>query len=457
VKRIALLFLLPLAAEAQLALFAVSGTTETPVGGLYDFGKVATGDSKDVVFRARNQGPAAISITVVTLSGAGFSLLQSPALPYQVASGNFLAITVRFSAGGALSYSASFQVNGISTILLGTSVAAVTVTALAPCAGADPVDFGQVQSGSATLCTFTLSNSTTQAITVATLAVAGAGFTGPFGIRTPLQLQPGQVFSFTVNFTPASPVAYTGTLTVDTRTFRLTGIGYAPPLPKATLAFDAAAIGSGQQRALTMTLAAPAVVATSGNVTLSFTPSVAGVSDDPAVMFVATGSRKVGFTVNAGDTAAVLGGKGEAVFQTGTTAGTITFMVDAGVIGINGDPTTTIRVAAAAVEIDSATAVRRTSDIDVTITGFDNSYTAGVMTFTFFDTSGRTIDPGAIRADFTANFHAFFTAAPLGSTFRALVTFPVSGNASQVAAVEATLTNSAGTVTTQRVSIPAAP
>ena len=55
---IALLF--PFTLSAQLTLVTFDGTTETPVGSVYDYGKVATGGAKDVRFRARNTGNSAV-------------------------------------------------------------------------------------------------------------------------------------------------------------------------------------------------------------------------------------------------------------------------------------------------------------------------------------------------------------------------------------------------------------
>ncbi len=93
------------------------------------------------------------------------------------------------------------------------------------------------------------------------------------------------------------------------------------------------------------------------------------------------------------------------------------------------------------------------NDLDVLLIGYDNTYSAGVMTFTFFDTAGLAIDPGAIRTDFTTDFRAFLTKTPAGSTFAARVTFPVTGDATQVVGVEVELTNAAGSVRTQRVAV----
>jgi hypothetical protein len=90
----------------------------------------------------------------------------------------------------------------------------------------------------------------------------------------------------------------------------------------------------------------------------------------------------------------------------------------------------------------------------VSITGFDNTYTAGAMTFTFIDASGRTIDPGPIGTDFTSNFKTFYGAAQAGSAFLLRVTCPVTGDATQVSGVDVQMTNAAGVAHSQRVTFP---
>ena len=92
------------------------------------------------------------------------------------------------------------------------------------------------------------------------------------------------------------------------------------------------------------------------------------------------------------------------MFQTGTTSGRIRFTLSG--ISTDGDPTTLLTIPAAAISLDTATATRRTGNLDIQLIGFDNTYSAGAMTFTFFDTSGQTLPPGAIHADFTQDFRS---------------------------------------------------
>lgn len=441
------------AVQAPFTLVSFDGTVESPVASVYDFGRVAAGDTKDVRFRARNGGNSGVVLTTLNVSGAGFTKVGEPSLPYTIAPGNFLDFVVRFSAALPASYSASLQVNNVSVIILASSVAGPTLTVAPTCTQADSIDFGRIQRGLSRSCTFSLQNSNPQSLMVSTLTVAGSAFQGAQNLRMPLTIAAGDSVTFSVTFTPTLATTYSGTLAVDTQVtqvFRLSGGGFDPPLPTPTLQFDSTNSASNQQRTLTMRLSEASPVTVSGLVTLAFTPSATGIASDTSVMFLATGSRKVAFSVKQGDMAISLGGQSGALFQTGTTSGAITFTLSG--TPIAGDPSTTLTIAPASISIDSAIATRRVNDLDIQVTGFDNTYTAGAMSFTFYDSTGKTIGPGAINADFTSSFRTFFSSGQSGSSFLMRVTFPVTGDAKQVTAVDVSLTNSAGTARTQRLT-----
>jgi hypothetical protein len=78
-KTLLLIALLPLAAKAQLAIYAVNGTTETVVGASYNFGQVALNATSNQQFRIYNTGSTSVAANVI-LSGMGFTF-DSPLLP----------------------------------------------------------------------------------------------------------------------------------------------------------------------------------------------------------------------------------------------------------------------------------------------------------------------------------------------------------------------------------------
>ena len=462
-KSLLVIALLPLAANAQqLALVSVANGTETPVasGSAFAFGQVALGTTSTATFRVYNHGTSSVTVTSVAAQGAGFTSSASPSTPALIPPGtslsNALLLVVSFTPTATLpctvSCSASLTITspagGISAILIGTGVPPLSLTTGTGCSSSAPFNWGNLTVGASTPCVFTLQNFNSQAVTVTSMVVNGLGFSGPYGESAPFTLQPGQAVSFTVNFAPPAANAYTGSLLIGTQSFALIGTGSFPPLPTPSLQLSAASYTSGQQGVLTVTFPSPAPFAASGYVNLSFKPLTPAVADDLTIVFLAGSVRTLPFTVSAGATTALLGGLGSATFQTGTTEGTITFTLTSPQLS-GSPPTTTIPIAGTAVIIDSTTASKeRTGYLDITIMGADNTYSTGMISFAFFDTSGNAIG-SAVSADFTSTFKTYFgTVKEGGSAFRALVSFPVTGSVASIGGVKVTLTNAAGVAST---------
>ncbi|MGI8742470.1 MAG: hypothetical protein ACR2NN_07840 [Bryobacteraceae bacterium] len=57
-----------------------------------------------------------------------------------------------------------------------------------------------------------------------------------------------------------------------------------------------------------------------------------------------------------------------------------------------------------------------------------------------------------IRVDETSDFRRYFGAGKAGGAFQLRATFPVTGDATQIAGVDVEMTNSAGIAKTQRIS-----
>jgi hypothetical protein len=112
----------------------------------------------------------------------------------------------------------------------------------------------------------------------------------------------------------------------------------------------------------------------------------------------------------------------------------------------------TITILPAAVGITAFQGVRSATGVQVQVTGFDNTHTAGLLTFTFFDTSGSAIAPGAVHSDATASFATYFQNSGLGGVFLLTAVLPVTGNPSQISAFQVQIANSVGTAQTARTT-----
>jgi len=89
-------------------------------------------------------------------------------------------------------------------------------------------------------------------------------------------------------------------------------------------------------------------------------------------------------------------------------------------------------------------------NVVIAVSGYDNTYSAGNLSFTFYDTNGAAIAPSPLAINAVSDFHQyFFGPSDLGGAFSMQASFPVlNGNASQVGSVAVTLTNSAGSAST---------
>jgi hypothetical protein len=196
---------------------------------------------------------------------------------------------------------------------------------------------------------------------------------------------------------------------------------------------------------VSVNLDAPSKTTGTGTIELAFLPALPAATDS-GIAF-ATAGQSATFTVSPGDTQGHFGAQLTAQFQTGTTSGTLSITVQ---LGGNTDQQS-IAILPAVVGVTAAQGVRSPAAIEVDLTGFDNTRSAGALAFTFFDAAGKVVGAGAIQADGAASFASYFRNAS-GGTFQLRALFPVTGDASQIKAFEAVVTNSAGSATTARTS-----
>jgi Abnormal spindle-like microcephaly-assoc'd, ASPM-SPD-2-Hydin len=443
--------LLPIGAFAQLQLFQFNGTVETAVGPFYDAGSAASGDTVDIRFRIKNVGPGPATVLTVAVDGPGFKVSSPPPPSYILASQLEVEFHVSFSPTGSGPYSASLALNTIVvTTLRGTGIPAALLSfgSTQLTAGAT-ADFGQIEIGASVAKTFTLTNPNSTPVSIAVVSVTGAGFQGPNGISAPLQIAAGKSLDFKITFAPQVGGQARGTLTVDQRTFNLTGLGLVPALPKGTIVVSSATAGSAQQAKVSIALASASKVTGTGTLTMQFLP-VAGLPDDAAIQFLSGAKRVATVTIAVGDSIAKFATQPDFAFQTGTTAGSIVFALTLP----NSSDQYTLPIMPAVVGIDTATGERRVNDLDVNLAGFDNTHSISQLGFTFYDTKGSVVQPGLIRVVSPPEFKQYFTANQAGGAFTMRASFPVTGDATQISGVDVQVTNSAGTATTQRVRFP---
>jgi hypothetical protein len=416
---------------AQVVLVLPDGT---PAPGLYDLGAVDSGQVATARFRLRNTSAASATVSSLSVAGVGFSLVAPPT-PFGIPAQGAIDFTVNFQAIGTGSYSAVFRADGIAILLTASVLPSLTyrTDSVNGLVLLTALDFGGVVSGTVAQRRVTVRNETSAILTVPTISVQGDGFTLAAGAPSGQTLQPQQGGEFGVAFNPQAGGARQGTMVIGGRTFPLSGTGTAPPLPKVSLAIDLQPAASARQGNLVVHFDAPAQVAGTGTATLEF-----GGPADATIAFAA-GGRTATFQVAPGNTQAVL------AFQTGTTAGTLTFSAQ---LGQSTDQQSVVIVPAKPT-VTASVGIRSSGSVEIRVTGFDNTRSLGGLVFTFYDGAGKTLI--SIPSDATADFAKFFAASDLGGVFLLRSIFPVSGDASQIGSCDVTLANSAGT-TIQRVA-----
>jgi Abnormal spindle-like microcephaly-assoc'd, ASPM-SPD-2-Hydin len=237
---------------AQLRLFVVQGNSEAPINGQYGFGTISMGDVRDIPFRLRNTGNSPTPLTVLSLAGVDFALVNPPAVPQTVAGGAAVDFTVRY-APSEPSSSANFTADGVSAVFFGNALSAGTVSlddgsdALRLLMADAVIDFGSAVRGSTVTRRIVVANpSTSDKLSIRNVVALGAAFhltKDPL----PIVLAPGASARMQLDFTPLSNGAQQGTLEIDQRSFHLTGKGLDPAAPIPSIALDLPQTASAQQ------------------------------------------------------------------------------------------------------------------------------------------------------------------------------------------------------------------
>ena len=433
-------------AAGQLQLFvAPDKLPETLVNASVTLLDTYVSDEFRTRLRIRNTGDASVTLSSMRVAGLGFSFSGEPSLPHILAPGMNVDFLVCFRPLDEGRFSANLTINTSSYLLQASALPAITIfhnnRALVSC---DTVDFGRAERGDTISVEFVYKNTLSRPGGVTRATVSGAPFSFAAGPPTPY-LEPGQSSGFAVRFTPTAAGVHESTLTIDRRAFRLVGTATEAQIPRPVLKIDNGALRSGEQGRVLIVFAEKSRGRATGKLTMELLPAGAIQDNDAAVRF-ASGGRSVDIRVQEGQSMA--GSEAGYWFQAGTTAGTIVFKVEVG----GYTETLTVAVAPEPVRIDKASAVRTPTGIDVQFSGFDNTRSVSDVSLTFLSKSGQPLSGMPVKLPVTREFGNWWQASNLGGTFLFRASFPVSGDASQIAAVEVAIANASGKTDLQRMS-----
>lgn len=400
----------------------------------------------------------AISLPVLNTTQPGAFSLDTSSVPSSLGAGQSADFGVTFAPSQSGYASGALQIGSNSYSIQGYGIVVATIDALQISytnatgvrtlpQSATPISFGQVVpgSGASSVLTFNVLNPATSAnaVSVPAITLSGIGFAIAGSPTLPVSIAPNTSITFAITFNPVSVGSFTGALSIGSRSFSLSGVSIASSIPSFNITTSGNVV-SQQQLNLVIQLSGPSPVSTLGTITLKFSPNVTNVSDDSAVQFLATGGRQLNVGLASGAQTATYNNQSSIAFQTGTTAGTITFSV-----AFPNTPTYTqsFTVPGATPLFTSVQAVRESPNLLVTIEGYDNSYSAGTVSFTFYDTSGAVIGSQILYNATSAFQQLYFSNNTYGGHFSLQANFAVSGDVTKVGSVTVGLANSLGQTT----------
>jgi hypothetical protein len=198
--------------------FSLAGTGAQPgvsvTPGNFAFGNVVDGQTKSQTLTLTNTGSAALTISQVSVSGAGYSLsgLVTPSTVAAGASTTFSATfapTTAASLPGTITITSNAPTSPSTVALTGTGVAGTVILSANPTS----LTFGNVNSGVASSKSVTLTNSGTGNVTISQITV-NAKDTTTSGVTLPVTLTPGQIQTMIVAFQPMAQESVSGNITV---------------------------------------------------------------------------------------------------------------------------------------------------------------------------------------------------------------------------------------------------
>ena len=232
----AILMLLPVAGTAivgtgivtlPLFFFTNTGALSCKPGNLW-FGKVMVGGSNVLSARLSNTGTSNITISSVSVTGAGYSL-SGLSFPMTLGPGNSAQFQVIFAplvqgrVDGSIGFTSSASSSTLYVSLHGTG-ASTGVLSASP----SSINFGTAGNNVTQLAALT--NTGTASVTVQQISASGSGFAVSHA-ALPWKLASGQSATFSISFTPTAGSTSSGSVSIvsnaydSTLSFPLTGAG----------------------------------------------------------------------------------------------------------------------------------------------------------------------------------------------------------------------------------------
>ena len=231
-------------------------------GSTVDFGSVGVSSQGNASVIVTNAGGADLTISVITVSGAGFSV-NGIATPKTLSSGQSatLAVAFRPTVSGSVTGSISITSNDPATPTANISLTGNGSTAPIGQLSAAPsvISLGNVGTGASATQQIILSNTGNAAVHISAVSTTGAGFTVT-GLTAPATLNASQTVTLTVKFAPSAAGSVAGTLTITSDAnqsplkIALSATGVQSGLSVSPASFNFGSIVDGQTKSQTFTV-----------------------------------------------------------------------------------------------------------------------------------------------------------------------------------------------------------
>ena len=430
---------------SNLSYVFVNGNTSATLlpGQAVVLPDVPVGQQSIFTIQAQNTSGTNTQLTLISVTGAGFALVDAPPLPVVLTPGagfNVVFSTTPQQAGaftgrvriGADSF--TFTENGLGPQLVysfGAGGSFATVLAGGTMVF-NPTAVGQFSSLQVNI----------QNTGTASTFISSVGVSGPAGVfKTqnlpvfPYSLTPGSALSFQLSFSPLTTGQTMGTLLINAQQFSVSGFGNAPPpVSGFELTGPSGSLSPFQQIPLSLSLSPAYPLPVKGKLALQVAPD--SFSSDPAVQF-STGGQSTTFTIPANQTQAIFAnGSTQVRLQTGTVSGRInvvpTFQTDPGAVDVTPDNAQSLQLvvpALAPVLLSSRLASSTPTSFSVSVTGYSTTRTLSSLAVQLTPTPGTSLTAGSSTIDISQVATLWFNSnasTTFGGQFTITIPFTLS-------------------------------
>jgi hypothetical protein len=402
---------------------------------MVDFGSVEVGSSATQTLTLTDTGTAPVTVSGVSVSGTGFSLVGS-GFSGTVAVGQSVSVQLQFTPQSAGSVSGSLAITSdASSVTAASTTTTSTITSEASTKSSFKVtlhgnatqalvaispsslSFSNVTVGQTSTQTETITNTGTANLQLKGASITGGGFS-LWGLTLPQMISAGQSISFNVQYAPTTPGSSSGSVSLvdnapsSPQTLALAGSAVATngtlSASPSSYNFNSVVVGSSSQQTITLTNSGATTITINQVTTTGAGFSTSGISSGQTIL---AGSQ-TSFTAIFAPT------------TTGSSSGTITISTNASnptlSVALSGTGTQGALSANPASINFGSVLVGSSKSTSVTLTNSGTapvSLTAASISGTGFALSGftaGTLSPGA-TSSFTVMFAPTTATSATGS------------------------------------------